>query len=132
MRELNSTSPSNDASRQKEAEKHSPEASPSNSAERLRAHHMIASGQNPREWQAGTAEASTSGLDGQSARLEGSDNEQLHRQADSHYARHEYEQAEPLYEAVLKAYEQEFGRRSFQDSGGSAQSGRCLQKTEEV
>ena len=62
------TSPSNDASRQKEAEKHESGASPSNIVEKLRAHHMIASGQHPDKWQAGTAEASTSELDGQSAR----------------------------------------------------------------
>ncbi len=43
-------------------------ALPSNIVEKLRAHHMIASGQHPDKWQAGTAEASTSELDGQSAR----------------------------------------------------------------
>ncbi len=62
------TSPSNDTSRQKEAEKHESDVLPSNSVEKLRAHHMIASGQHPDKWQAGTAEASTSRLDGQSAR----------------------------------------------------------------
>ncbi len=49
-------------------DKSSPEASSSNNVEKLRAHHMIASGQHPDKWQAGTAKASTSGLDGQSTR----------------------------------------------------------------
>jgi hypothetical protein len=62
------TSPSNDANCQKEAENHSLEASPSNIVEKLRAHHMIASGQHPDKWQAGTTEASSSELDRPSAR----------------------------------------------------------------
>ena len=60
--------------------------------------------------QARTNEASTSGLDGQSAASqEKRDNEQLHCQADSHYARGDYGQAKPLYKSLLPLYVQEFG-----------------------
>ncbi len=70
--------------------------------------HMRMFGQRS-DQQARTNEASTSGSDGQSARQEKSDNEQLHCQADSHYARDDYGQAKPLYKSLLPLYVQEFG-----------------------
>src|SRR5690348_14083103 len=93
----------NDANthRQKEAEKHSSEASSSNKVQELRAHYMITHGQHPREWKAGTAEAS--GLDKQSKIQEESDDE-LYRQAASHYMQHDYENAELFYKRFLDSY----------------------------
>ncbi len=101
-----SSSP-NDASthRQKEVEQHSPETSASKKVQELRAHHMIAGGQHPDKWQAGTAEASTSGLDRQSAIREESDDELL-RQAAFHYMQHDYKNSELSYKSFLDTYTQ--------------------------
>jgi tRNA A-37 threonylcarbamoyl transferase component Bud32 len=101
-----SSSP-NDAStrRQKEVEQHSPETSASKKVQELRAHHMIAGGQRPDKWQAGTAEASTSGLDRQSTIREESDDKLL-RQAASHYMQHDYKNAELFYKRFLDSYMQ--------------------------
>jgi tRNA A-37 threonylcarbamoyl transferase component Bud32 len=101
-----SSSP-NDANtrHQNEVEQHLPETSASKKVQELRAHHMIAGGQHPDKWQAGTAEASTSGLDRQSAIREESDDE-LHRQAASYYMQHDYKNAERFYKRFLDSYMQ--------------------------
>lgn len=97
----------NDAStrRQNEVEQHLPETSSPKKVQELRAHHLITSGQHPNKWQAGTAEASTSGLDRQSAIREESDDE-LHRQAASYYMQHDYKNAERFDKRFLDSYMQ--------------------------